>query len=373
LSAGRERQQIELSLLTLSSMALRASRGFSSPELEALHRRLYDVATELGEVRVVGATLWGMVLYHSVGGDYAKARAEVEQLAALLAEHPHPALRFQPLLLGGIISLFVGDIRAAVSALGEAQAACVPIPPHEYVDLRIESDPRTLCDTFVAWAKCVSGDGAAGLALAEDVLARQDNSLGRIHALQALTNVTGLVGAPARAREIATECVHLCDRVGAPFYGAIARGTLGSALVTLGAAAEGLTTLEQGLATLRAIGARNMEPYLLVEIAEAHRSLGNLVAAAAYVDEARATIGTTGEHLYDAEVLRIDGRVRATRGDAPDEVDGCFRRAAEVARAGGSRLYEQRAEGELVRTARSPTALASASDGGSAKQGTHGM
>lgn len=175
----------------------------------------HSTSIELGDVRIVGATL--------------------------LAEHPHPALRFQPLLLGGIISLFVGDIGAAAAALAEAQAACVPIPAHEYVDLPVESDPRTLCDTFVAWATCLRSDGAAGLALGEDVLARQDNSLGR------------------------------------------------------------------------------------------------------------ATIATTGEHLYGPEVLRMEGRVRAARGDAPDDVDACFRRAAEVARAGRSRLYEQRAEADLAR------------------------
>jgi predicted ATPase len=82
----------------------------------------------------------------------------------------------------------------------------------------------------------------------------------------------------------------------------------------------------------------------------AHARVGEPARAAPRVGEALERIEKTGERWFEAEAYRIKGEVVLRFAD-PDqaEADRCFRRAIEVARNQGAKLWELRAATSLAR------------------------
>ena len=67
------------------------------------------------------------------------------------------------------------------------------------------------------------------------------------------------------------------------------------------------------------------------------------------IGEALDRVNTTGERLWEAELLRLEGELRlAASRDVAGALD-CFRRAIEVARQQEARSWELRAASSLAR------------------------
>jgi predicted ATPase len=70
----------------------------------------------------------------------------------------------------------------------------------------------------------------------------------------------------------------------------------------------------------------------------------------------------TEEYICDAELYRIEGEVRGAAGHALTDVEKCFRRALDVSRQQGTRMFELRAANALARLLRDQGRNAEASD-----------
>jgi predicted ATPase len=99
----------------------------------------------------------------------------------------------------------------------------------------------------------------------------------------------------------------------------MARASSGIALVRKGQTAEGVSSLEPGIAVWNATGGQMVQPRFKSVLAEGRAQLGDLAGAIALIDEVIAQIERPGweERWYYAETLRIKGWLLSLMGDPP--------------------------------------------------------
>jgi predicted ATPase len=122
-------------------------------------------------------------------------------------------------------------------------------------------------------------------------------------------------------------------------------------LTNQGQARSGLSELRRGLAGCTDLGLRVFEPYLKALLAEAHLAAGEAPVGLAVLDEATRFANETEVRFWDAELLRLKGKLlaRVSSGDSSyQEVEPCYREALTVARHQHARSLELRAATSLA-------------------------
>jgi predicted ATPase len=121
--------------------------------------------------------------------------------------------------------------------------------------------------------------------------------------------------------------------------------------------------MRKGLAAVRAVEQQFDLPRYLGLFADAHRLAGQTSEGLKILDDALDRAGRTGERWFDAELHRLKGgTLQATSPDAHGQAAACFRRAIEVARDQGAKLWELRATVSLARLWRTGASGAKARD-----------
>ncbi len=150
-------------------------------------------------------------------------------------------------------------------------------------------------------------------------------------------------------RERAAAAVRLATAQGFSFW--VAHGTIleGWALAMQGQA-EGLAQMEQGLAAWRAIGQQQGRPYMLSLLAEGYAHGGRAAEGLCVVADALALAHTQGLHVWEAELVRLQGELLLMGASAQaTEAEARFREALEVARRQRAKAFELRAALSLSR------------------------
>jgi hypothetical protein len=79
-----------------------------------------------------------------------------------------------------------------------------------------------------------------------------------------------------------------------------------------------------------------------VTLVESFLREGQIAAARAHLDVARAHRASYGENYLAAEIDRLEGLMRQSQGDAVETVEEYFSRSLNTARQQGARLFELR-------------------------------
>jgi predicted ATPase len=134
-------------------------------------------------------------------------------------------------------------------------------------------------------------------------------------------------------------------------YGAVAMVTHGWLLATDGQAKSSLPELRRGLAGCIDLGARLWAPYHKALLAEAHLEAGEASVGLQVLADARRLANDSGLHYWDAELLRLKGRLLAHRSpDGHHEAEErCYREALAIAQRQQARSLELRAATSLAR------------------------
>jgi predicted ATPase len=111
----------------------------------------------------------------------------------------------------------------------------------------------------------------------------------------------------------------------------------------------GLPGLEATVEAWQKAGAGLMVPYFLGRLASAKLAVGAVDVAEATVDDALRVASASGEHLYDAELLRLRARIREARGAPEPDVVADLEEAVRVAVGQGSRVFALRGLIDLAR------------------------
>ncbi len=117
---------------------------------------------------------------------------------------------------------------------------------------------------------------------------------------------------------------------------------------------KGLAQMIRGLATYQAMGLKDVRPYFLALLANAHKKAGQAEAGMRVLEESLAFSSQTGLRVYEAELYRLKGETSLQAASpSPEErvpeAENCFQQAIAIARQQSAKSWELRAAMSLSR------------------------
>jgi DNA-binding SARP family transcriptional activator/predicted ATPase len=353
LGPGHARDLEELSLRLALGPALQTTRGYATPEVEQNYARARQLADEIGAPVQRFQALWGMWLVASHRASADTALELGRELLALTERFDDPALRLEGHHALWPVLVWLGNADAARRHLDQGMALYDKTRHRSHAFVYGGHDPGVCCRKVASWASWILGYPARGLeeSVASLSLAGElDHPTSVIVALvwacvfRDLRREVHEVGQHARAL-IALSTEHEASQW-------LAAGTIvdGSVHAELGEGAMAIAQIRRGLAAYGSTGAHLFVPYFLSLLARACLKTGEPHEGLRVIGEALERARTTGERVWEAELIRLEGELRlAASPDDVAEARDCFGRAIEIARRQAARSWELRAASSLAR------------------------
>ena len=353
LPESHERSQQELGVQMTLGMALGATRGYTTPEVERLYTRARTLCEQVGEPPQLFRVLWGLWMVYNTRGEDQTTRALGEQLLSLAQRLQDPDLLLEAQHALWTTLIFGGELAAARPHLEEGMRLYEPDRHRAHAALYSGHDPGVCCRNFAAQALWLLGypdqavvSSQAALALAQQLAHPLSLAFALYWAavLHHQRREAPLTQARAEAAiAIATE---------QGFTRELTRATplRGWALAASGHGEEGIAQLQQCLAWYRTPGATADLSYVLALLAEASTQVGQTSEGLEALAEALATLARSRVRWWEAELHRLRGELlRQSAVAQPGEVEACFQQALTVARRQQAKSLELRAAMSLSR------------------------
>jgi tetratricopeptide (TPR) repeat protein len=345
-------EEEHLRVLPAIAQCLLMTRGYGSQEMQDCFERMHELAVRLGSTGNMDAVLlarWRTSLL-------TRPLSQTLLRARDMEDHAMPrsdaAFRSYAQNLLCATYCFMGKIDQAQAharaGIREWNAGARPAPESEYAVSLVANL------TFLGKLLWQGGQGAEARTCMAAAVRTAREDVGHASLLMALWGSAYLSqffddGADTLAA--ATEMGDVAAAQGNRFQSAVALVLRGWAIYRLGSAAEGAATMQQGIASFRALGLGLNLSYYYSLLAEAQLALGELDEAAASLQLATRSAERYEEVWWSAETLRLAGVLRHRRGDV-EGAAAAFRGAMKLARGYGSRALEARAADSLVRLRR---------------------
>jgi class 3 adenylate cyclase/predicted ATPase len=351
------REQIELQVALINP--LMHVKGYGAPETKAAVERarlLIEEAKSRGESpedpQLLFSVLHGFAMVNLVTFNGKALRALAEQFMAL-AEAQRSTV---PLMIGhrvmGHSRLLTGDLVESRAHYDRSLALCDrPELPLMTGFGGVEAKVSALC--FRSQSLWMLGYPEASLADAVQAMSRSRTighavTLINTLCLSGRTNV--YCGNYTTARAELTEGIALSGEKDAIFWKAQATVSLGVVSALIDEPVDAVSMIGAGIAMWRSTGATASVPFFQSYLAKAHAMLGQFDEAQNHIDQAVATIESTGERVWAAEVRRLAGEVALLSPRAEVTLAQThFEYALAVARQQQAKSWELRAAMSLAR------------------------
>jgi len=342
--------QQELLLQNALGPILMATRGWSSPEVEATYARARELCEQVGETPQRFPALMGVSTYYLARGQLRQACELREQLLALAQCQQDSNCLPQAHVALGTILFWRGAFSQACSHLeqGLRLSAQAPSSVLGAAGDELEVNSRRV------------------LALALWVLGYPEQALQRIHEAvtwaRQLSHAFSLAFAlsgvalihqhrrEARATaEQAEAVIAMAHEHEFPRWGALGAILHGWACAEQGQTVEGIAQLRQGAMEWRSQGQELTRPYQLALLAHAHSHIGEVAEGLHVLTEAFALIDSTEESWCEAELYRLKGDLLLAQSvENHAAAHTCFQQALVVARRQQAKSWELRAAPSLA-------------------------
>src|SRR5262249_26302050 len=364
----RERAQQELTLHLTLGVPLQATRSFASPEVRAVYTRARELCQQVGETRQLFPVLFGLRMFHHVGGEFLPARELGEQLLGLAQREQDPALLVEAYRAVGSTLFHLGELGAAQAHL-EQGLTFYDSQHHRSHEFLYGREPgvfglseAALVLWHLGYPDQALQKSEAARTLAQELSYPYSVAAARVHAalLHQLRRERLLT------QEWAEAGITLAREHGFPNW--LGQGTVlqGWARAEQGQREEGITQMRQGLATRQTIGAGIFQSYHLVLLAEAYGKAVQVEEGLAALAEALEVVDKSGERFYEAELYRLKGKLTLVQSrvqrlassvgnpqsafrNPQSEAEACFHKAIAIARRQGAKSLELRAVMSLSR------------------------
>ena len=259
-----------------------------------------------------------------------------------------------PLMIGhrlmGHSLASTGDIARGRTHFDQSIVLYNPVE-HRVLATRFGQDVRVANLSYRSWALWMLGYPDAALADADGALryAREINQAAALMYALLPAGTTYLnCGNYAAAATKAQELIALADEKEARLWKAGGLSLQAWVLTTTGKVTDALQT--NALTAVRQTGGTVFTPATLSFLARAHAAINHFDDACRCVDEAIATVETTKEKWWEAEVHRVAGEIalKSPEHDAA-KAEMYFERALAVARQQQAKSWELRASMSLAR------------------------
>lgn len=348
-----ERSRNELDLLTKMGPALFATRG-STSEVEANHRRAFELAQELGESLQKFAALQGLWFLHHYRSELKKSKIVAEQMVELaIGQHDSMPIISSHRCLGYSLHV-LGELDRARSELEFVISGYDPEAHADFASRQSGSDPGAGSMCQIAWVLFALGypdqaveSSQKGLKLAE----RLAHPFSITWAHTAAAALHQWRGDTQATFDHATAALEIAEEKAMTVYVHWLHVLHGWALFERDCDANAIIPMREAVAALEAMGAFLVTPYFGgILTGSALGKNGRVHEALDLVNQTLARIDLTEERLWEAELHRMKGQLLLEFGAGKDaEAEACFLKAIEVAGAQKAKSWELRAATSLAR------------------------
>src|SRR6266850_1125626 len=352
LEKSRDRKaqvQKELMLLGTLGFALATTKGYASPAVEDIYKRVRAHLAEIDQDPALFTTLWGLCIFHLVHAELQAARDVAERLLRLAQGIQDAALLSVAHYTLGNACKFLGNFGAAIEHFDQgiffsSQSQDSPIWLSGWDSGVLCRSPRA----ELLWS--VGRPDQALDSIREAVRKAQQFSLSQSMVMARFFAV--LIhywrGEAQEAQTQAETLLRLSGEQRQPDFVAWATILRASTLDQPGQSEEAITDIRESLATLRAIGSKLARPLFLAIMAKEYAKAGRTTDGLSVLNEALEIVNRTEERYCEAEVYRLKGELLVRQGLFHD-AETCFHKAIGVAREQGSKSFELRAVTSLAR------------------------
>ncbi|KFA90273.1 ATP-binding protein, partial [Archangium violaceum] len=335
LPEGADRTRMEIGLQMLLGIARVYTLGFAAPEVEHAYGRALALCQEIPDTPEVIPVLVGLYGFYLLRGRiYTTAEiADQVQLRRLASQSHAPLIQLLEHWMSGVGHFWQGQLASACQQLDQVLAIYPSLPPIQ--NSLYLTDPGIATHCHEAWAFWLLGHMDQGLERIHQtlLLARKLNHDWTLtYALSFCCAILGCRREGAPMLEKAREARTLASKQGFTFWAPISQIYEGWALALLGRYQEGLTTMRAAVADYQATGAWLVQTVFLGALSEVCARAGKPHEGLQHVEAALAAASTTGERVYEAELLRLKGEILWMLAGPENQVEESFQQALWVAR-----------------------------------------
>jgi predicted ATPase/class 3 adenylate cyclase len=347
---GRDRQ--ELALQTALGTSLIAVHGYAAPQTGAAYRRARALGERLGDAGALFAALSGEFTYHFVRGDHGMMRQMTEEARRTSERMSDPTLRLAAHRLSGLTAMHFGAFPQARSEFETILRLYEP-SQHRPPAIHYVHDPKISALPYLAVILWILGYPQQARRWSVDALqyAKELNQAN----LTAHVRVYGGAGLDellrdtAAVRKHADAIVDLANQHNLHYFrlsGQILRGWV---MAQEGEINDGVTLMRQSAAERLALGVRWYQIRYLCMLATAHLQQRAAEDGLRVIAEAKDLVARDDEHMWEAELKRIDGELGRVQGRSAVDIETCFEQALAVARSQSAKSFELRAAMSMAR------------------------
>jgi predicted ATPase len=223
---------------------------------------------------------------------------------------------------------------------------------HRQLATRFGVDSRVSILSNRSWALWMLGFPAMALADAENAL-KEAREIGQAANLMYLVHLAFpliFCGKYAEANELLDEIVALTNEKNILYFTALGTMFQGCLFAATSKALDSVRVMVPAIASVQSTGSTLWLPLYLSSLGTAYAEIGESANAVLSIDEATATVETTGESWCEAEINRIAGEIALKSFDSDAaKAEASFERALTVARQQQTKSWELRAAMSLAR------------------------
>jgi predicted ATPase/class 3 adenylate cyclase len=346
-TTARARQELEMQLALGAALAV--TKGPASPEVESTYTKARELCQQLEDSPQLFAVLVGLRRCYVVRGELHTVR-ELEEQILPLAQHQHDSGALVEAHRGlGQTLFFLGEFPRVRSHL-EQGIALYDVQRHRAHGAF--QDPGVACLSYTAWVLWLLGypDQALGRNAENLTLAQQ---VSHPYSLAYARTYAAILYQCRRewqeTHQHAAAAVARSHEQDFAFWLGNSTMVRGWVLAMQGDVEEGITQIQQGLATRQATGASGRS-WIAALLAEVYGKSRQPEAGLLTLTEALAMVEKTGECAYAAELHRLTGELLLHRSpDHATAAEACFQHALTVARRQHAKSWELRAAMSLAR------------------------
>jgi tetratricopeptide (TPR) repeat protein len=342
---SRQQAERELTLLLALGTSIMVTKGWAAPEIKELYVRARELGREVGETPQLFAALSGLAGFYQTKGEFKPAREQFEQNLSLAQRTGDINFLLQTFHQLGVLQTWVGELTSARESLDEVITRYDSNKHHAIADLYGGDDPAVCGLSHKAWTMWLLGypDQALQSAQAAVRLAQQlSHPMSLALATSCMAQLHGFRRESANAIEKARAAAALSEEHTFPYFRQAGELTQ-CAFSPDRATADGIARFRQTLSRSEPDGLLSM---YLGWLAEACLEGFHHHEADAALSQALAIVEVKGERMWEAELYRLRGELKATD---QVEAEADFHRALEVARLQQARSFELRATTSLAR------------------------
>jgi DNA-binding SARP family transcriptional activator/predicted ATPase len=340
-SDSERRLKQELDLLVALGPAIVTTEGYSAAAVGETYTRALEISRQLGD-RNIFAILSGAWVFHTVRGSLEAARQfSLEFLRAAERERTSELIAAGNFAMGSCL-FHLGRLEESLEHMTLA-ADAQDGSAESVLAFFAGPDLGVFSHSYLAHLKWNRGGDDAENCTAQAIASanRIGDPFSQAIALDYAALLFAFQGESGAALERGREAVELCRRHGFAYYLAMGNIVTGWAAAAEGDPAHGLGQLQEGMDSLRALGAELRLPYYYALLTETLRRAGRMREALASVSTGFAFASKNGEQWAVAELYRAQGELLAAEGKR-EAACASFRKGIDAARQAGSLAFERK-------------------------------